>query len=217
MELEDLKELWKSETDANLIQQEVDTTDLRILLKGQANNALDKIRRNMVLEGVFLVAALLFCAGMVAFQTDWLVRVMAGGSFFLLFPFAVFFTMNWLHIQHIQERSMDLKTTLTQFIQGIEQYLKVYFRGILVFSILSAPLGFLIGFCTDQDTAMVIRSLTRFWNNLESPILFTGIAFVIYGSIVIINYFVTKWWLQKLYGAYLEELELCLEELSATS
>ncbi len=213
MELEDLKQLWVEETELTVPKQSIDKSSLRLLLKKRAESALSTIVRNMVFEGLFLLLTLGFCVGIVVFKTDWLVRVMAGSSFFLLFPYAVFFTLSWMNIKHIQYRPASLKQRLQDLIKSIRQYIGVYFKGIMVFTVLSGPLGFLIGFGTERDSSVVWNSLERYWNSLANPMWMVVTMGIIYLLIVGINYLITRWWIQKLYGRYLVDLEGCLEEL----
>lgn len=213
MELEDLKQLWLEETELTLPKQSIDTSALRLLLKKRAESALSTIVRNMVFEGLFLLLTLGFCVGIILLKTDWLVRVMAGSSFFLLLPYAIFFTLGWMNIKHIQYRPASLKQRLQDLIGSIRQYINVYFKGIMVFSVLSGPLGFLIGFGTERNSSVVWNSLERYWNSLANPIWMVVIMGVIYLLIIGINYLITRWWIQKLYGTYLVELQKCLEEL----
>ncbi|MDP5168681.1 MAG: hypothetical protein NWR72_00430 [Bacteroidia bacterium] len=202
MKLDDLKTLWDSATapDPNF-----DRDQLRRLLQNKSSSTIGKIRRNIILEIIFLAVAALAVLAWFAFRSlpvhwgEWVL-------FTMLFPLSgVLYWYKFRAFVKHDSVSQDLFHSLDTYIQSFDRYLNLY-KATMVFLIpVLSIVGIMYGF-----------TLARVEDGKDLTGVPTGV-WALLGGVTIVYIFLamwfSKWYVNKLYGRHLRELKSIRAEL----
>ncbi|RDB02489.1 hypothetical protein [Runella aurantiaca] len=202
MEWEELKNTWKEVTDAETPRFEVSEKALAQLISQRSRSLTDKMLRSFY--GEILMVALCFL--LVAFVPfPWYFRVASSliMTLFLL-PFFKPFLKFYRFLKNFHQRPIeDLHRTLQGQITMLRDYLRWYRRINLMLTPVAA-FGVIWGLMYVFVEEKIIPERSNF------VLLVTFVVSVAYAltSIPFVN-----WYVKRLYGQYLERLEVCLREL----
>jgi len=201
MEIEELKNIWKKQSEGF---KPKDETELLTMLKGTSGSIIVRLKRNVWIELIFT------CLGGLALLAYAL--TLPGGylkwtsiSILILFLASIPYYLKKLRLLNRFDASNEnLKENLKILIRNLKGYLKFYKRS---YSVLY-PVFFLLGLLFTA----IEHGTTGFLNKVTKPdvylILVPGAAlFFLFSS------WLTAWYLKKLYGNQLEKLEGVLREL----
>jgi hypothetical protein len=191
MDIDNLKSTWKAlQTQPEPV---LEMEQIRKLLQGKANDSISKIKRSILIEGILT----LFVGVIFILNKHWFYSPLTIP--YLLFVLSL--CLGWYTFQYYKIRKVDLqnnlKQTLEQLIKTLDLYLKVYLYGSIVLGLFASI-------------------LPLFWANVTlDSLTLTKTVLIGGGAVVFIPtyYLVTKWYIQKLYGNYVNELKEELKEL----
>jgi len=201
MEIEDLKHIWKKQSEGF---KPKDKTELANMLKGKSSSIIMRLKRNVWFELIFTFLGGL---GLLAYALTLPGGYLKWTSIAILILFAVY-SLYYLKKLRLLNRfdpgNEDIKANLERLIYNLKGYLKFYRRS---YSVLY-PVFFIIGLLF----VAIEHGAEGFFNKVTKPdvllILLPGAAvFFIFSS------WLTSWYLKKLYGNLLEKLESLLREL----
>jgi hypothetical protein len=205
MELDDLRRQWQQPAPADT--SPVSPTEIGGMLAATSGNLIEKMRRNTwyeaALTGLILVAAPLYAwqSGAQAVQLL-LVAVLLLLSGILL---ASYYQQLQL-LRRMEQPEIHVRAHLGALCAGLRQRLRFYYRLTLA----TAPLMLLLllGFHVGKELA---HPGPFHWKFI---LLLTG-AYAIMGALVqVAVVYLTRWYLQRLYGQHLDRLEASLRELT---
>ena len=208
MNIEELKSIWEIHTTETIDTQRVSRSEIRQLAKGKANHALDAFSQNILFDIGFLCLFLMVgFITMFVYQHHMITTIVLATSLIFL-PFFFIFIRQYAQIRKIQLQTNTLYENLNSIIKNLKKYTRNYFWATMVLTIATVPI-----------TALISLNPTNGHNPFTTMAtvdlqLFVFIYSVIIIALVIGNYYFTNWYLKKMYGNYIQELESCLTELN---
>jgi len=211
MELDELKYYLKNTATQAPIQTK-SAESLTALLKNNPKSPVNKIKRSLVIEIVISVVMLLVFVGIVLKSNIWSLQVYFAVLSLLCVWFSLKLYTSYKRIQLLNNTVLPVKKNLEEVYYTMKSFVKRYFQltmaSLPIFFIFSFLLGFYEGYT--GISVPFYEDLLSKYDSISQVIWFT----VLYMTILSIGmYFFTKWYLKKLYGDYLKELESLLAEL----
>jgi purine-cytosine permease-like protein len=202
MELDDLKNTWKQVTEAENLQYEVSVTELNRIIKQRSSSLTEKMLRSFYGEIGILVLGIL-AMGISPFP--WYFRLSMVSTFaLLLIPFLKPFARFYHVLRNFSQLPVeDLHRTLHRQVEMLRQYLHWYRRMNLILTPI-AGFGVIWGL-------LYVYWLEQLITKLSSTILWVTFGLSVSYALLCIPF--VNWYINKLYGHYLEKLSACLEEL----
>jgi glucan phosphoethanolaminetransferase (alkaline phosphatase superfamily) len=202
MELDDLKNTWKRMTEAEKQHYEVSQSVLHQMIKQRSSSLVDKMLRSFYGE-MALVAVCFLIMGFA--PLPWYFRLITLVIFTLLClpfikPFVRFYRLLKNFHQHPVE---DLHQTLRRQVDMLRQYLQWYRR----FNLILTPI---VGFGVIW-AILYVYWIEKIITKLSTTVLLVTLGVSVGYALFCIPF--VNWYINKLYGHYLEKLSACLEEL----
>lgn len=208
IDLEELKHLWKDNIDSSVHRQQVNSEEIKTLLKAKSANIIDRLLQNLRIEiGVFMICLLLIACVPFYFHAREvsIVCLLVIGLIFI--PYLFYYIKKYRELKKFYSYSASMKSHLEMMIAQLEKYLKIYFWG----SIFLTPVtGFLSAFAILYQ--MKALGFLLYFDTFNYGILSYMLLFSL--LLTLLSYPVMKWYIRKLYGQHLEKLKDCLKELN---
>ncbi len=208
MELDELKDQLKNKlsTDHTIRSQ----SDIALLLTKKTNSIIAKLKRNLWIE---IISAIVFILSFgfigVSSQDDSLRIYFSVFSILgLAFLYLLFYLLR--KTKQLSLSSLPVKSNLQLIVNIIREFTKRYFQ----FTMALIPICFIFAFLLGYPEPVRIPSLDKVANEIFSEkwkIISFLLAYMVLLSVGI--YYFTKWYLRKQYGKYVEQLQVCIEEL----
>jgi predicted membrane protein len=199
MELDELKIQLKQKY--NTVEVAKTSADLSALLKTRTTSIIGKLKRSLVTEILIgVVFTLLFAV--ISFTTK-LSSVKIYFSVFSIFGtgFLLILFLLYKKTGRLSSTSLPVKKNLETLLSLMKKYLKRYLQLTMALVPICTMFSFLLAYNEQYYT-----------NNNNSLIITLGVYLVV---MAVITYFITRWYLKKLYGNYLVQLEHLICELDA--
>ena len=204
MEIEDLKDIWKKQSEGF---RPKDETELATMLKGKSTSIVTRLKRNVWLELIFTslggIGLLVYAVSLPAgYLFKWTAISILG--LFCLYTFYYFKKLRLLN--RFDPGRENLKTNLERLIQDVKGYLRFYRR--------SYSFLYPVFLCLGMLFTAIEHGAEGFFHKLTRPSVF---LILLPGAILffICSSWLTNWYLKKLYGNHLQKLERLLKELEA--
>ena len=110
-------------------------------------------------------------------------------------------------MRKVQLQTNTLYENLNSIIKNLKKYTKNYFWATMILTVATVPIAALVSL---NPTGNYNPFTTMANSDLQ---LFVFVYSLIIIALVVGNYFFTNWYLKKMYGNYIQELEICLTEL----
>ena len=200
MELETLKSIWK-EQDV-LADAATSREELLALLQKQSRGPIDRMRRNLRKEAVFLIITyipviLFYLVGFEG-RMSGIAWLMAG----LLLFFLLYYDRKNRLLKKMQCVSCEVRSNLSGQLKTLKKYIRFYFWS----STLAVPVAIIFSFLI----ALLSRATSDHPYNYGR-----GITLLVALTVVltIVVYFVSRWNINKLYGRHILKLQDLLREM----
>jgi hypothetical protein len=201
MELEDLKQIWKSHEQGYEPKKEA---DIAFMLKGTSNSIISKLKRNVWLELIFTVACCI-ALGMFTITLESGAVLWTVVSLLVLFAAYLFYYIKKLILLGKFDASDEnMKASLQSLHKKLSAYVSFYKKSYGILYPVYFFLGILFG---AVDTGM-----DNFVNRIKDPLTLASLV-LLTGLFFIITIAVTNFYLKKLYGNHLNKLKALLDEL----
>ena len=204
MELEELKYLFLQQN--STAKKKSSAGSIAAILKSRSAAPMARLKRNLLAE---LVMAILFCAFPVYILVSYpgyYIKALAIIFFFIAAFFAVKIAMLWKAIRRYETASYAIKQRLRLLIDILNRRARLYVQS----TIIALPLLF-----------GMAALLVQLDNQHKDPLLFPAtpraalIAYFISASVwCAAMYFFTKWYVKKLYGQHINQLQSHLNEMA---
>jgi hypothetical protein len=201
MEIEDLKDIWKKQSEGFKRKNE---TELTTMLNGKSKSIISRLKRNVWFELIFTFLGGL---GLLSYA----ITIPGGAlkwtsiSILILFCIYSFYYVEKLRLLNgFSAGNEDIKANLQRLTASLSSYLKFYRRS---YSILY-PVYFFLGLLFTA----IEQGTIGFLNKVTKPAIFIPLLLGA-GLFFICSTWLTSWYLRKLYGNHLDKLKGLLREL----
>jgi len=209
MELDELKLLINERIER--VQLEKSPDDIALMLSKSTNSIIGKIIRSLIIELVVSVIFTIACVAIALFGAYNSLRIYFG---IFAVVCAVFIPVLYIKLnktRRLTSSAMPVKKNLQTLIALIKAYIKRYFQLTMALIPVSLIISFMLGY-NDENSNSADLSNPFFTGIINSPLKLTFI--IVYIIIFTVGmYYFTKWYLKKLYGNYIHQLEELLDEL----
>jgi hypothetical protein len=201
MEIEDLKYIWKKESEGF---KPKDETELAGMLKGKSSSIVMRLKRNVWIELIFTflggLGLLTYALTLPGGALKW-----TSISILILFVvYSLYYVKKLQLLNRFDPGNDHIRASLQRLVQNLKGYLKFYKRS---YSILY-PVYFFLGLLFSA----IEHGATGFLNMISRPGVL--ITLVLGASVFFLcSTWLTSWYLKKLYGNHLKKLEAMVKEL----
>lgn len=212
----DLKQLWKTyQEEEKEIYIDVNTIAIKLQqIEQQGNSHIAALRKNIMWDAVYLLIFLIVASATAIGGGHPLIYKIALGIGFAYLSFVFLFLKIYNQLTafdtSIPSETFSLKLWLQRIIAPLSAFVRWYLAAILVFTALSLVAVAWLMF--QQIDSLPNPFLEIMWENPQVFLLtFVVISLAIGGG----NFLFAQWYLQRMYGNYLEDLKKSLEELAS--
>jgi hypothetical protein len=198
-ELDDLKSMWKEPG-----FEPKKANEIASMLKGHSNTIVAKLKRNVKFELILTIVLSVVLAAYAFLLDDGRLRWTSISLLALFAAYSFYFIKKLKILNQFESSDSNLKETLQHLHKRLSVYLTFYKRSYTILYPVYFCLGLLFGLLESGSDHFV----TRFKNVGYSVwfIVFTALYFIVI-------YFLTNWYLNKLYGVHIDKLRKLLDEL----
>lgn len=211
MNLDEFTDLWGEYAKGEVHKYRLKTDEINDIINTKAGNILYRIRRNLIFDLAILLITIVLGIGFILFIQNLIVTLLLGSIIIIFVPFVVMMSRQLIHCRPELIEQSSVKHWIEMVISSTEKYLNRYSKGAVAATILAVPIGAGLGYYFGSEQIEILQSLVAIAQNNRAVWLVSSIAVAV--LFLIINYFVTQWYLKKMYGNYLEALKECHNEL----
>jgi hypothetical protein len=209
MELDELKILLKEKLNTRL--SEKSTEDISALLTKKAQSVIDKIKRSLWIEIIACCVFTIACAVVGIFGKFASLRIYF--SIFAVLCF-LFLPILWFLLKKskkVSNTSLPVKSNLQFLVKILKEYVKRYFQLTMALIPITILIAFSLGYSdANLHNPELHNPFFPTLNGSTRSIIFV-VTYLILFSVGM--YYVTKWYLKKFYGNYIDQLEGLIKEL----
>lgn len=204
MELDELKILFKERFDVQQPPKSVE--EISLLLGKKTQSIVSKLKRSLRIELITCIVLTIACAAIAVFAVYTELRIYF--SIFALLCF-LFLPLLWFLLkktERLSRSALPVKSNLESIVKILREYIKRYFQITMALIPVSLLLVIFLGYYGTPNLEKNLFTLTA---STKQLIFF--IAWAV--AFTIAMYYFTRWYLKKLYGNYLNELQELIKEL----
>lgn len=209
MELDNLKSIWQGHIAATIKSKSLNIKEIQQLAKGKADTALSRFSRSILLDVGFLLGFLLVGVVAAFYYQQFIITAIVVVVLLVALPFFIIFFKQYFFIKNITLPTQHLYQNLSDIIEHLDNYVRHYFRAVMLFTVAAVPIVALIALYQPSEMAYN-PFVTMAKDNLQVFVFLYTLAMI---ALVAANYFFTRWYLQNMYGNYINTLKTCLKEL----
>lgn len=200
MELDDLKSIWKTNQGFEPKHDE----EIASMLRGRSNSIISKLKRSVWFELVFTIVCGI-ALGIYALTLESGALMWTIVSLLVLFvSYLFYYVKKIILLNQFDSSAENLKENLQHLLERLTIYLNFYKRSYAVLYPVYFILGLLFG--------ALERGMDDFLHHISQPktiLYLTAIGAVFFFC----TFWVTNWYLKKLYGNHIDKLKELLHEL----
>lgn len=202
MELDEIKLLMKAR-----LEQATDSNagELEAVMRQKTRSVTGKIKSNIRLEVIAFAGFGLGAVYCWAMYPSLLVHLFCVATWALCAVFGAYLFSLYRKIVFYETRSRTVRESLQQIIHIVTRFTRLYFGISMGLLPVIYVFGLIIGYLVISKQGL-LQQFT--WS---ASMLYYGIAFIIGWSVII--YFTAKWYIRKLYGNYLLQLQQQLADI----
>jgi len=202
MELDEFKQRFKEQMPQETSLHSAD--ELEGYIRKRTRSIIASVKRNIRFE---ILACFVFIAVAIwawfAYPVSY-VRAISLLTVCVCCLLLVYLVNLYRKIGAYEQASLSIKNTLQLVIGILHQFTRVYFQ----FTMITLPLAFVFGLATGFLNIKSGEGLNHF--NWQRAMVFYSGWFIVWS---VIMYFLCKWYIRKLYGKYLQQLEEQLKDI----
>lgn len=209
MELDELKILLNDK-----MQQAPATKsalEINMLLDRRTQSVMSKIKRSLILELITTVIFMIMCALVAAYGSYDSIRIYFGIFAFVCALFIPLLYALLKKTQKLGNADLPVKDNLQSVIRLVKDYIKRYFQLTIALIPVSLITAFVLGY--NDASLNSVNSSNPFVPNFIGSTLKISLLSIYVVLFSVGMYYFTKWYLKKLYGNYVQQLESVVEEL----
>jgi hypothetical protein len=201
MELEDLKAIWKQRKPGYEPKQE---EEIAAMLRGQSKSIISKLKRSVWFELIFTIVCGVALGVYALTIEDGALMWTLVSLLVLLVSYLFYYVKKIILLNRVDLASENLKDNLMHLLTRLTTYLNFYKKSYAILYPLYFCLGLLFG--------ALERGLDDFVHHLVQPKTMLYLL-LLGGLFFLVSFWVTQWYLKKLYGNHLDKLRALLNEL----
>lgn len=204
MELEDLKNIWKSQTEKISSADKMDESHLFDMLHSKAGDVISRLKSSILFESYFTLGSLAVCFLIFPFISSPEIKICIVAIIVICIIYIVYYRRQIQLLKSMTAQGLNLKKELELLVENFTRYLHFYrttYRILIPFAML---LGFVLGGQLTQDG--------NWMKILKSPLGLMLTAILLFGITFSIDKAIS-WYLNRLYGRHLTHLQFLLKEL----
>jgi len=208
MELDDLK----GSINQKLTEGSFDRTEknFAVLLKGKASSVIQKIKKSLWFEIICCILVVPLFLGIALFSSYSSLKLYFGLFGIIFIPFSLIFFYLLKKINEFDHSVLPIKENLQQLVKMLEEFTRRYFQ----FNMALLPICFLFALFLGYNEKDPIPVLDEINNKLKiTKALYIGFIIGYTITMILGLVFLTKWYIRKLYGKYIDQLKQLLAEL----
>lgn len=208
MELDEFKGLLKHQMETDHFYRS--EADIAVLLTKKANSILGKIKKSLWFEIIscILITLLFGYLGFVSKYTSFHIYFSVFTIVFIPFTIILFYLLK--KTNQINSNNLSIKNNLQSIVLVLEEFMKRYFQ----FTMALIPICFVFAFILGYNEKQPIDSIDQILLKYKPSVTLISILTLIYMIALTVGvYYFTKWYLKKLYGNYVEQLKVYINEL----
>lgn len=200
MELDNLKNIWQEfsekETDSYNVQE------IKELLSGKSKGVIATIQQHLQYEIIITGIVLVFFAIMPFVFSGSLLKILMGIWGLLCIVYLFFYRQKYLLVKTTSITNDNLKSVLDNLVVKLHEYTKIYFWS----NVLLIPFLQITNYILAE---MVMGDVFERFSSGYGIYIF--VAYILISSLLMVAFF--RWYVRKMYGTYISQLEDYLEEL----
>jgi hypothetical protein len=208
MELDEFKNILNQQLATDHLYRS--ESDIAALLRKKTNSIIVKIKRSLWFEiSSCILIILLF--GYLGLSSKYSSINIYFSVFTIVFvPFIIILFYLLKKINRLNTNNLSVKNNLQSIVSILEEFMKRYFQ----FTMALIPICFVFAFFLGYNEKQSIEPLDEIILKHKPSYSFITIFTVVYmTSLTVGIYYFTKWYLKKLYGNYVNELKIYINEL----
>lgn len=209
MELDELKLKLRQKLDeAPTSKSEL---DIGSMLKKKTQSIIYKLKKSLRLEIICCVIFIVGFACVGIFSKHWSLRVYFSTFTVLCIAFLILLFYLSNRIEKLGNTILPIKNNLQLIHSIIQEYVKRSFQFTMALIPVCMAFSFWLGYKDPgEDIHFAEGVLSKHLTSTKQVYLFLGVYMVL---LTIGVYYFTKWYLKKLYGNYLIQLQQCINDL----
>ncbi len=200
MELDNLKNIWQEfsakETDSYNAQQ------IKDLLSGKSKGVIATIQQHLQYEIIITAVCLVFFAVMPFIYNGAMLKILMGIWGLLCVVYLFFYRQKYLLVKTASVSNDNLKSILDNLVVKLKEYTRIYFWS----NVLLIPFLQITNYILAEVVMGDIFEIFAAGNGI-----YIFVAYVLISSLLMVSFF--RWYVNKMYGNYIIQLEQYLEEL----
>jgi hypothetical protein len=210
MELDELKYQLNKKLETEHVTRSA--SDIALLIQAKSKSIVDKIKRSLIIEIFFGIICLIWFTWQGLYNHIWSMRVYF--SSFIVFAIISLIVLIYLFkkTNRFSNADLPIKVSLQKIYDLIYEYKVWCYRITIALIPICLIYSFVLGYHEGRTNTVeeYDKIIAPFKNHMWLFFLIDIIYIIVFVTAMI--YFI-KWWLKKLYGRYLTELKLLIEEL----
>ena len=209
MELDELKSQLKSKLATDHAGRS--DADIATLLTKKTSSVVGKLKRSLWIEIWSCIAISLGFGYFGIFSNYHWVRIYFSVFAVLCVGFLILLVYLLRRITLLNATSLPVKGNLQTIVTIIEEFTKRYFQFTMALIPICFIFSLLLGFNEPKHDPEIDRFAKSFFSATWQVIIFI----IVYMTALSVGiYYFTKWYLLKLYGKYINQLKICIADLS---
>lgn len=173
-------------------------------IHSKATNLAAKVSRALQWEGGMLIIVLAMVCIALIFGTHPFLQLIAAFSLTICIAMALLYVWKYRQLNHLTTYENDTVNLLRGLITAVKQLINIYTYAITISMVAGGFLGAIYGILESEASASQMPSVLTAWYAVPLSIVF-----------IVLLLWATKWYLFRLYGQPLYDLEKCLAVLEA--
>jgi hypothetical protein len=211
MELDEFKDILNQQLATDHLYRS--EADIAALLRKKAHSIIVKIKKSLWFE-IFSCIVIMLLFGYLGLSSKYSSMNIYFSAFTLVFvPFTIILFYLLKKINRLNTNSLSVKNNLQSIVSILEEFMKRYFQFTMVLIPICFVFAFFLGYTEKQPIEPIDQIILKYKPSYSFITIFT---FVYMTSLTVGIYYFTKWYLKKLYGNYVNELKIYINELKET-
>lgn len=211
MELDEFKDTLNQQLATDHLYRS--EADIAALLRKKAHSIIVKIKKSLWFE-IFSCIVIMLLFGYLGLSSKYSSMNIYFSAFTLVFvPFTIILFYLLKKINRLNTNSLSVKNNLQSIVSILEEFMKRYFQFTMVLIPICFVFAFFLGYTEKQPIEPIDQIILKYKPSYSFITIFT---FVYMTSLTVGIYYFTKWYLKKLYGNYVNELKIYINELKET-
>jgi hypothetical protein len=208
MELDEFKNILNQQLATDHLYRS--EADIAALLRKKAHSIIVKIKKSLWFE-IFSCIVIILLFGYLGLSSKYSSINIYFSIFSIVFiPFIIILFYLLKKINRLNTNNLSVKNNLQSIVSILEEFMKRYFQ----FTMALIPICFVFAFFLGYNEKQPIEPIDEIILKYKPSYSFITIFTVVYmTSLTVGIYYFTKWYLKKLYGNYVNELKIYINEL----